>query len=56
MEDGYFDANGRTQTVLLCTESFTQQECQVLQKVLLQIDIVTTLKVRNSLKGTFTKK
>ena len=52
IEDGYFDAYGRVQTILLCTESFTLDECKLLQEVLLGLGIVTTLKVRNSAKGT----
>jgi hypothetical protein len=53
IEDGYFDSYGRTQTVLLCTESFTQRECQLLQTILLNWKIVTTLKVRNKAKNTY---
>ena len=30
MEDGYFDSYGRIETVLLCTESFTEEECVIL--------------------------
>jgi LAGLIDADG DNA endonuclease family len=33
MDDGYFDYHGRTQTVLLCTESFTKEECIIIQSV-----------------------
>jgi LAGLIDADG DNA endonuclease family len=44
MDDGYFDSYGRTQTVLLCTESFTKEECIILQSVL---EIKSTLKVRD---------
>jgi hypothetical protein len=33
MDDGYFDSHGRTQTILLCTESFTKTECILLQSV-----------------------
>jgi hypothetical protein len=46
MDDGYFDCHGRTQTVLLCTESFTKEECIILQLVLEKLDIKSTLKVR----------
>jgi hypothetical protein len=53
MEDGYFDGYGRTQTVILCTECFTRVECKLLQEVLLKLGIVSTLKVRNSVKGTY---
>jgi LAGLIDADG DNA endonuclease family len=31
MDDGYFYSYGRTKTVLLCTESFTKEECIILQ-------------------------
>lgn len=51
--DGYFDSNGRTQTVLLCTESFTKEECALLQKVLLSYSINSSLKVRNVIKNTY---
>lgn len=47
MDDGYFDAYGRTQTILLCTESFTKSECILLQSVLSDLNIRSTLKIRN---------
>jgi hypothetical protein len=47
MDDGYFDSHGRTQTVLLCTESFTKEECIILQSVLERLEIKSTLKVRD---------
>lgn len=50
---GYFDGNGRTKTVLLCTESFTKEECILLQQVLLHYNIVSTLKVRNKEMNTY---
>ena len=53
MEDGYFDSHGRTQTILLCTECFTVEECKLLQHVLLSMGIISTLKVRDSSKGTY---
>jgi hypothetical protein len=31
MDDGYFDFYGRTKTILICTESFTKEECIILQ-------------------------
>lgn len=34
MDDSYLDSHGRTQTVLLCTELFTKEECIILQSVL----------------------
>lgn len=39
MDDGYFYSHGRTQTVLLCTESFTKEECIILLSVLEKLDI-----------------
>lgn len=53
MEDGYFDTYGRSQTVLLCTECFTKEECLLLIKVLSEFNITATLKVRNKDKGTY---
>lgn len=53
MEDGYFDGHGRTQTVLLCTECFTKEECMLLVKVLHNLGILATLKVRNPSKNTY---
>ena len=53
IQDGYFDGSGRTQTTLLCTESFTKQECIVLQKVLRNYGIKTSLKTRDKNKNTY---
>ncbi|MBW5719172.1 hypothetical protein GQQ29_26440 [Klebsiella pneumoniae] len=53
MEDGYFDAHGRTQTIILCTECFTKSECILLIKVLANLGIKATLKVRNRDKDTY---
>lgn len=53
MQDGYFDSNGRTQTILLCTESFTKGECIMLQDLLKTFGIVSTLKIRNKSKDTY---
>lgn len=53
MDDGYFDSYGRSQTVLLCTECFTLAECYALQKVLLDIGINSTLKLRNKEKNSY---
>ena len=39
MVDGYFDSDGRTKTILLCTESFTKSECVLLQKVLIDLGL-----------------
>lgn len=47
MEDGYFDKHGRTQTILLCTESFSKDECIFLINILLKLDIKATLKIRD---------
>ena len=38
---------GRTQTILLCTESFTKEECLMLISVLENFDIKATLKIRD---------
>lgn len=46
-EDGFFDSYGRTQTVILCTESFSKEDCILLQNLLLKYDLLSTLKVRN---------
>jgi len=37
MDDGYFYSYGRAQTVLLCTESFTKEECIILQSLLKKV-------------------
>lgn len=47
MDFGFFDSYGRTQTIIFCTESFTKEECILLQNILLKFDIYSTLKVRN---------
>jgi len=47
MEDGYFDSYGRIQTIILCTESFSKDECIFLQTILLRLGIKSTLKIRN---------
>lgn len=53
IQDGYFDAHGRTQTIILCTESFTKTECVLLQEVLKNMGIKSTLKIRNKEKDTY---
>ena len=59
MDDGYFDSfpsfarAGRCQTIILCTESFTKTECILLQSLLLDLGIKTTLKIRNKEKDTY---
>lgn len=42
-DEGYFDSYGRSKTILLCTESFTKEECIVLQSLLLELGIKPTL-------------
>jgi hypothetical protein len=41
--DGYFD--GRTKTVLLCTENFTNEDCIILLSLLEKFNIKSTLKI-----------
>jgi LAGLIDADG DNA endonuclease family len=53
MDDGYFDNYGRNKTILLCTESFTKKECILLQSLLNDIGIKTTLKIRNKDKDLY---
>lgn len=53
IQDGYFDNHGRTQTIILCTESFTKEECIMLQDVLTDFGIKSSLKVRNKAKNTY---
>jgi hypothetical protein len=53
MDDGYFDSNGRTKTTLLCTESFSKEECIVLQSLLENLNIKSTLKVRDTNKNRY---
>ena len=47
MDDGYFDSYGRAQTIILCTESFTKSECVLLQSILSDLNIKSTLKIRS---------
>jgi LAGLIDADG DNA endonuclease family len=53
MDDGYFDSHGRTQTVLLCTESFSKEECISLQSVLEKLSIKSTLKIRDKINNRY---
>lgn len=53
IQDGYFDNNGRIQTTILCTESFSKSECYLLQSVLRKYNIKSSLKVRDKNKGTY---
>ena len=52
-DEGYFDSYGRTKTVLLCTESFTKDECIILQSLLEKLDIKSTLKVRDKIHNRY---
>jgi hypothetical protein len=53
MDDGYFDSHGRTQTVLLCTESFSKEECIYLQSVFEKLSIKSTLKIRDKINNRY---
>lgn len=53
IQDGYYDGHGRTKTVLLCTESFTKEECFLLQKVLLNFQLKSSLKIRDKQRETY---
>ena len=53
MDDGYFDSYGRTQTIFLCTESFSKEECLLLISVLEKFGIKSTLKIRNKVKDRY---
>jgi len=54
MDDGYFDSYGRAKTVLLCTESFTKEECIILQNLLLEkLNIKSTLKIRDKINNRY---
>ena len=44
---------GRTKTVLLCTESFTKEECIILQSLLEKLNIKSTLKVRDKINNRY---
>ena len=53
MDDGYFDSYGRTKTVLLCTESFSKEECIILQSLLEKLNIKSTLKIRDKINNRY---
>ncbi|CAO1639676.1 unnamed protein product, partial (mitochondrion) [Sympodiomycopsis kandeliae] len=53
IQDGYFDNYGRRKTTILCTESFSKNECYILQQALSSFNIKTRLKVRNKEKGRY---
>jgi LAGLIDADG DNA endonuclease family len=53
MDDAYFDSYGREKTVILCTESFSKEECIILQSLLEKLEIKSTLKLRNKIKDKY---
>jgi len=53
MDDGYFYSHGRTKTLLLCTESFSKEECIILQSLLVKLNINSTLKVRDKINNRY---
>ena len=53
MDDGFFDSYGRAKTVILCTESFIEEECIILQSLLEKLNIKSTLKVRNKINNRY---
>lgn len=53
IQDGYYDGHGRTKTVLFCTESFTKEECFLLQDVLSGYGLKSSLKVHNKNNLTY---
>ena len=53
MDDGYFDNYGRTKTVILCTESFTKEDCIILQSLLEKLNIKSTLKTRDKINNKY---
>lgn len=53
MDDGYFDNYGRANTLILCTESFKEEECLILQSLLENLSIKSTLKIRNKIKNRY---
>ena len=53
MEDRYFDSYGRTKTILLCLKCYTKDKCILLQSVLTNLGIKTTLKIENKNRDTY---
>jgi len=53
MDDGYFDSHDRTKIILLFTESFSKSNCILLQSLLSNFNIKTTLNIRNKEKDTY---
>ena len=39
MDDGFFDSYGRSKIVILCIESFTEEECIIFQSLLGKLEI-----------------
>lgn len=52
MDDGYFEGTW-CKVTLLCTDCYTKDECLLLQQVLLQWGIITTLNIRNKNTGSY---
>jgi hypothetical protein len=52
-DDGFFDSYGRTKTIILFTESFTKEECIILQSLLKKLNIKSTLKIRNKINNRY---
>lgn len=49
IQDGYYDGYGKSDNVFICTDCFTEKECQLIQNVMLQkFNIHTTLKKRSA--------
>jgi len=53
MDDGYFYSYGRAKTVLLYTESFSKEECIILQSLLEKLNIKSTLKIRDKINNRY---
>jgi len=53
MDDGYFDLHVKTKTLLLCTESFTKEECIIFLSLLVKLNIKSTLKVRDKVRNKY---
>ncbi|CAO1638521.1 unnamed protein product, partial (mitochondrion) [Parajaminaea phylloscopi] len=53
IQDGYYDGHERTKTVFFCTECFTKKECFLLQKVLSNYGLKSSLKIRNKSNLTY---
>ena len=53
MDDGYYDSYGRAQTIILCTESFSKEECIILQSVLEILGKKSSLKIRDKIYNKY---